>query len=155
MLARNMQRFLALDPEERRLFLKAWVLLAVVSLGLHVVGFQRCQRWLSCLTEDPTDGRCSSVPRFTQRVVRMVRLAASHSIGHPTCLPQSLVCWWLFRRHGIESELRIGTRRYEGKFEAHAWVERQGEVLNDRPDVHERFTPFAQPISPSMFRPDG
>lgn len=39
--------------------------------------------------------------------------------------------WYLLRRQGIAAELQIGTR-FEGEFQAHAWVEYQGDVVGDR-----------------------
>ena len=30
----------------------------------------------------------------------------------------------------------------QGRFEAHAWVERQGVALNDRADIGRDFAPF-------------
>jgi hypothetical protein len=55
------------------------------------------------------------------------------------CLPRSLMLCWLLRRRGIDSQLHIGVRKGNGKMEAHAWVERNGVILNDQPDVNERF----------------
>ena len=54
----------------------------------------------------------------------------------------------LLRRHGIESDLRIGTRKAEGRFEAHAWVECEGSILNDASTVHQQFAVFDRPIMP-------
>ena len=61
---------------------------------------------------------------------------------------QSLALWWLLRRQGIASDLRLGMRKDASRFEAHAWVEYLGRVLNDRNDVHRRFAPFDRAIVP-------
>lgn len=62
------------------------------------------------------------------------------------CLKKSLVLWYLLRCQGIVSELRIGVRREQGEFQAHAWVEYQGIVLNDTPNVRQHFAMFEHPI---------
>jgi hypothetical protein len=51
-------------------------------------------------------------------------------------LEKSLTLWWLLGRQGIASTVRIGTRKENGKFEARAWVECGGAVLEeqDQPD---------------------
>jgi len=43
----------------------------------------------------------------------------------------------------------IGVRKATGRFEAHAWVELRGVVLNDSADVRERFAAFDRAIRPA------
>jgi hypothetical protein len=40
----------------------------------------------------------------------------------------------------------VGVTNSTDGIEAHAWIEFQGIVLNDRPDVHRRFQPFDRPL---------
>jgi hypothetical protein len=74
----------------------------------------------------------------------LVWLAAHRGLVPVTCLPHSLVLWWLLRRDQAEAVLRVGVRKATGDLEAHAWVEHDGVVLNDRADVHERYAAFEQ-----------
>jgi hypothetical protein len=78
----------------------------------------------------------------TRAIVRLAQGAAAWSWFHPTCLHRALTLWWLLRRQGVASELRIGVRKEQGRFEAHAWVERAGVALNDGSDVNVRFAAF-------------
>jgi hypothetical protein len=70
------------------------------------------------------------------------------------CLDRSVTLWWLLLRCGIASELRIGVRRRPGTpvgsrtLDFHAWIERDGDVLNDLPDVRQRFATFDRPVAP-------
>jgi hypothetical protein len=64
------------------------------------------------------------------------------------------VLWWLLRRRGIATELRIGARKEFERFEAHAWVEVDAEVLNDASAEHQHFVPFDGPITPLEARTD-
>lgn len=43
-----------------------------------------------------------------------------------TRLRRSLVLWALLERAGVATELRLGFRKTDGVFEAHAWVELDG-----------------------------
>jgi hypothetical protein len=59
-----------------------------------------------------------------------------------TCLTQALAAQVLLARSGDQSDLRIGvTRDSNGKFLAHAWLERQGAVLIGG-DGSSDFTPM-------------
>lgn len=52
------------------------------------------------------------------------------------CLQRSAVSTWLLRLHGIDASLVIGFRPVP--MESHAWVEVDGQVVNDRPQ-YQRF----------------
>jgi hypothetical protein len=39
-------------------------------------------------------------------------------------------------------QLRIGVRKLSEKFEAHAWVEYEGEALNQPDEAHQHYTAF-------------
>ena len=64
-----------------------------------------------------------------------------------------MTLWWLLRSAGIDGELHIGARKKDAKFEAHAWVELKGTVLNDSPDIHEHYTRFDAPVAVELDRP--
>jgi hypothetical protein len=58
--------------------------------------------------------------------------------------------WWLLLGQGIHADLRIGVTRPQGQFEAHAWIEYQGVVINDRQDVGRRYSVFERPINSAV-----
>ena len=73
---------------------------------------------------------------------RLVSAAARFPMPWARCLQQSLaLCLWLTRQ-GLQPELKIGVRRMGTDFEAHAWVEYCGEVLNAGQDVSKAFAPL-------------
>ena len=71
-----------------------------------------------------------------------VNRAANHVFGPVTCLTRSLLLRWLLRRYGTTSDLCIGVRLEQGEFAAHAWVEKDGIPLNDRPEFVARYAIF-------------
>ena len=77
----------------------------------------------------------------------MVRAAAHHGLAHPNCLEESLVLWYLLQRTGIDAALRIGVRRHQGNFEAHAWVEYEGTPLNQTNWTHPHYAAFETEFS--------
>ena len=56
----------------------------------------------------------------------------------PRCLAQSLVLRRLLARRGLHSELIIGVRREDDAFDAHAWVEYDGQPLQPGAPAHRR-----------------
>lgn len=88
------------------------------------------------------DPRAPSVDRIVWAVVRARRL-----VPRATCLVQALAARILLARAGHQADLRIGVAKSRtGRFEAHAWLERNGRVLVGRVRELELFA--ALPISP-------
>ena len=147
-LTRNLSRFLALAPSERRTFLTAIALLPLFWIGLRVLGLQRLQ---ARLQRKPLRHPAALTPDELPRLGALVNSAAHHALGPANCLTRSLYLWWLLRRRGVDTQLRIGVRLSGGTLDAHAWVEHAGVPINDRPDVSANFTPFSEPFSPRLF----
>jgi len=141
-----LRRFRALEPRARGLFLRAAVLLPFISLSLRLRGFRATQsslqkrlpRTLTAISDQSSRTQAES----TALTARMVRSAAYRTWGSPACLEQSLALWWLLGRQGIASSVRIGTRKTDQKFEAHAWVECDGAALNEAEEPHQHYAAF-------------
>jgi hypothetical protein len=58
------------------------------------------------------------------------------------CLQRSAAATCLLRRHGIAAQLVIGTQQVP--FNAHAWVEVDGQVVTDRPYMREMYVVLEQ-----------
>jgi hypothetical protein len=141
-----LRRFRALEPSARGLFLRAAVLLPLISLSLRLRGFRatqsNLQKRLPSVPTGISDQSRAAQAKQTALTARMVRSAAHRAWGSPACLEQSLALWWLLGRQGIASMVRIGTRKSEEKFEAHAWVERDGVALNEPEEAHKHYAAF-------------
>src|SRR5579872_1369240 len=141
-LAQKWHRFRMRAPEDRRLIRKAAFLLPVTEIGLRLFGFRRWKEIIEKLSLSP--GGTRPLPAELQnentlRIVRAVHSAELHGLTHPNCLERSMTLWWILRRAGIDGELRIGARKQGGQFEAHAWVELDGKILNDDANVHRHY----------------
>jgi hypothetical protein len=75
-------------------------------------------------------------------LARTVGIAARRGPVHGNCLARSVLLHALLEREHIAAELRLGVTRDDGNFAAHAWVERDGEPLNDATDVTSRYGAF-------------
>ena len=152
---------------ERYLLLQALILLPLIHLSLNIWGFKRTYSLLRNIAvfswmqhevnlTPPSaplsllrrgDGEWgmgngeNSISEQILATASMVKIAAKY-YKWATCLRKSLALWFLLRRQGITTELQIGTRFDAGEFQAHAWVEYQGFVVGDRPQVKQYFASF-------------
>lgn len=140
--------FRRLTGFERGIVVEAAAVLAVTWAGLRLAGFRRWKTALAWLAPSVETGPSGSAALESARVIaRMDSAAARNLFFHASCLEKSMVLWWLLRSRGIPAELRVGARKQAERFEAHAWVEFEGTVLNDFSETHLHFVPFDGPIT--------
>src|SRR5271169_1141701 len=144
----RLRRFSALERPAQSVFLRAIVLLPLVALSLRWRGFQVTQAALQRLLFESKEGPdAASLSKRVAVTAHMVNAADRHGFVHPSCLAKSMTLWWLLGRQGIASHLRIGIRKENEKFEAHAWVERDGAALNEPDDRHHHYAAFDAVLS--------
>jgi hypothetical protein len=124
------RRFLRLSRSDRRLTARIVLLLAAIRLGLWVLPFSTLRRQLrTSIPAAACPPALVAVP--VERLARLVE-ACSRVVPGATCLTQSLAVQFLLGRAGHPSVIRIGVARNNVRgFEAHAWVDYQGQVLLD------------------------
>jgi Transglutaminase-like superfamily len=142
-------RYRTLDPQARKLFWCAALLLPLLALSLRVRGFRRTtdalERRLHFRQSQPS--RNKPATETVERTTRMLRAALRYGLVRSTCLAQSLALWYLLRTQGVSAELRIGVRKVAKKFEAHAWVVFEGSALNQPEEQHRHYAAFDSAFS--------
>jgi hypothetical protein len=149
-LIEKWRRFRMRPREDRNLILFSALILPVTEIGLRLFGFRRWKGLIEKIFLPASSSQCmlEDLRRETaRRVVRSLCSAELHGPTTPNCLERSMTLWWLLRRAGVEGQLQIGCRKNGAKFEAHAWVELDGEALNDGPEVHQHYARFDAPIA--------
>lgn len=143
--ASRVRRFLRLSREDRGTFFLAFFLLPLTAAGLRLFGYRRWHAFLASRLPSLFAGE-SSVAQDShvspERAAQMVDAAAREGFHKGTCLERSLVLWWLLRRRQVPAQICIGARKTASVFEAHAWVQVNGTVINDTGEVHEHYAPF-------------
>ena len=141
---KQLRRYRALDPEDRRTFRRAAILLPVVQTSLCLRGFKRTRELLERIQSaaSAVSGQTRAGLEPVLKISRMVRAAAHHGFVRASCLEESLTLWYLLRKQGYSARLRIGVRKTAEKFEAHAWVEHQGAALNQTEEIHRHYAAF-------------
>jgi hypothetical protein len=144
----RLRRFSSLERSAQSVFLRAIVLLPMVSLSLRWRGFRATRTALERFPPKANlEQEAARASGRAAQTAHMVNLADRHGLVHPSCLAKSLTLWWLLRREGIPADLRIGIRKENEKFEAHAWVEHDGAALNEPEEHHRHFTAFDEALS--------
>ena len=109
----------------------AWLGLLAFDLA-RLAGFARLCAWLR--------GRVPASRRShasIDEVIWSVDEACVWYVARAACLQRSVVATWLLRRNGVAAQMVIGCRPLP--FESHAWVEVDGQVVNDRPQYQRAF----------------
>jgi Transglutaminase-like superfamily len=139
---KRIRRFSALERSARGLFLRASLVLPLITISLRWRGFRKTKALLQHFLSVPYGSQNPDAQLRASLTAQMVRVAGRHGIGNPSCLEVSLALWWLLARQGLASDLRVGIRKDGEKFEAHAWVECAGATLNEPGIKHHQFAAF-------------
>ena len=82
------------------------------------------------------------LPEARRLALAIVR-ASRFGVFRPQCLVRSVALSHMLADRGISGALvRVGVRRKNGEFSAHAWVELAGETLGDADDHVGSFVPM-------------
>lgn len=131
MIKKRFVQLKTLSLLEWQLLVTSAILLPLTALGLHLFGLKRTQQFMKYFT--PATPKTSPLEeqevQDCQMIARMVTIAANHSLYLANCLNIALITWWLLKRKGITTEFKIGARKEDDNFQAHAWVEHKGTVL--------------------------
>lgn len=130
---------------ERVALLEAAAGLTATWMALRLVGFRRwkaiAERFARAV-EAKTATEVDTKAQVGRDVARMTAAAAHYLPFRSNCLEQSLALWWLLRRRRIAADLKIGARKEANRFEAHAWVEFEGCIVDGASEGHLHFVPF-------------
>lgn len=102
----------------------------VLDVALFLFGFPRVYRFVRTRSRVSDAAGLQDRRRVVARTLEAVRTATRYyHRKRRDCLPRALTTCLLLRRAGVSATLRIGVKRYP--FGAHAWVECEGESLDD------------------------
>lgn len=127
-------------------------LILALELAIRVLGFKRTIRMLERFKKPV---QVPSVPEetiLTDRYTTIFNRIKEHRSFRGRCLSQSLAMQFLLQRKGIMTELKIGVIMRSGAIDAHAWLEKDGRVLNDHPAVIAQYTILPLHSATSSFK---
>jgi len=100
-----------------------------VSRGTFAVLYQKVR---DCAVRENT-----AVQSDVERICSAVDLACIWYWKKVLCLQRSAATACLLKRHGVPAQMVIGAQQIP--FKAHAWVEVNGRVVNDKPYTTEMY----------------
>jgi hypothetical protein len=80
-------------------------------------------------------GTASEPPDTTEKICAAIDIACIWYWKEVLCLQRSAATACLLKQHGVPAQMMIGAQQMP--FKAHAWVEVDGLVVNDKPYVRE------------------
>lgn len=123
-MTKKWRKFRSLPPPERWLLLHCGGLLIFVHLALILLPLTTVVGLLgSRKRRSPSQG----IP--AERVCYLVEVAARHVPVNTTCLRKALVLYHLLAGRMAQLKVSVGTRMVDERFEAHAWLESEGQVI--------------------------
>ena len=148
-MMQGFRRFRRLSGFERGIVLEAVIALPIAWLAVRLLGFRLCR---AAFEKSCVGGRNSKSPEphaldLARRIAHLEVVTAANLFFRTNCLEQSLVLCRMLRRRYLNADLRIGARKEAGRFEAHAWVEMAGNVIDGGGTEHLHFVPFEYPES--------
>jgi hypothetical protein len=164
-LLRKLRTFRSLDAADRLTIVEALVLPICISLGFWILGVPRTQallrKWALAGTTalDGTTALGSTatiLPDDREREIfkacRAQRIVKRSTGVAGNCLVRSLTLWTLLLRRGLSTNLRVGFRKRDGRFEGHAWVEYADAPINEDVNEAKTFVPYSEPVSYDLWR---
>ena len=108
---------------------QATMLLVLLRMALAFLPYLKVRHFV-VQTSRPSKYMVDDVDGYQRHLVWAIQLAGRYLLGDKPCLPQALAMQWFLRRQDIKTSLNIGVRKDEHRgISAHAWVEKEGEVI--------------------------
>lgn len=130
-----------INPLQRRYFLKAVIVHWISLSAIRTVGFGKYFQWINQLLARQASANRSinGVSSQIQKAM-IIEKACRYTSHSSTCLSRSITIYWIMQRQNIPVDLQIGFRIREKILEGHAWIELDGQVLNDDGEVQSLYT---------------
>ncbi len=112
-------------------------MILALKVSLRLRGYKRTIEWIRRRVER-VPVRANVDPAVVKAAEWWVAMAAAFYPGRAECLERSLVLYYVLRRQGVAVKYCHGVQ--PSPLAAHAWVEYQGEVVNDVPEHVDEFS---------------
>jgi hypothetical protein len=134
----RLRKFFRLSLADQFFLGQVAFLLGTVRLGLSLLPFRTLRRFLRRFArlapKQPADHTA------LLKVTTAVEITSRPLNDRITCLTRALVTYMLLLRRGYAVDLRIGVAHgADGRLEAHAWVEYNGQVIMGRQENMGRY----------------
>jgi|SRR6187551_1917233 Transglutaminase-like superfamily. len=119
--------------------LRSGLAIVVLKLSLKMRGYAWTLAWIRSRVAVVSE-LAEVDPAVVKAAEWSVAMAAAFYPGRAQCLERSLVLYYLLRRQGVPVRYCHGVQPFP--LTSHAWIEFQGEVINDVPERIREFSRF-------------
>lgn len=141
-IAHLQKEFRLLNATDRWTLMRVVYLLPLRTLQLRAFGLSSFRSHTQPLPPAANEIDSATAIALARRIYWLMSVAANRGICRGSCLSRSLVLRDLLAQKGIGCEVRIGVRHRGPEFDAHAWVEVDGTVVNDSADTVATYAPI-------------
>lgn len=129
-MGRRLAGWRALNWRERGLLALCALGLTGIHASLALLGYRRTRCAVEALSRRRARHPASAAElAAAQHLARLAAIAGRHGAVEATCLRQSLLLYGWLRRRSLDPQLQLGLKPDDGPFQAHAWVELDGQRL--------------------------
>jgi len=140
-MVRKLRRLAELSATEWLILLQLVALGLASRIGLKLTTLPRLCGLIARCAGNPWLKRLPLFHRRhgIERLCALADLAARVTYGAGRCLGRSLLILWLLKARGQPADLMVGVNKGGSVFLAHAWIETEGRIIGDRPEMTEHF----------------
>ncbi len=134
-------RFARLPLPDQTATIEAFAQLLVARARLSVLPQAKVSEWVSPMMR-PASRDAPMKPTGVDATVERIRLAvqrASRRVPGATCLVQAIATQHMLHSRGVQSRIRIGVEKSDGKLGAHAWLTVDDKIVLGGADASARF----------------
>jgi len=110
-------------------------------IAFRLFGYKKSKKTIDMLFI-PNKSTVDINGNFLKNESTIASYATCNSPFKSTCLERSLFTYALLGLYGIKCDLKIGVNGSARDFSAHAWIEHEGNILNDTPEIINKISPF-------------
>ena len=134
------KQILRLNPEEKSVFIRTVIVAMVIHLALKIWSFKAVIKFLESFKSTTTDKKNEF--RSVKLYHKILNINAKLNTYLFNCLSLSIAFWFLFKRIGINTNLKFGNLKNGDKLIGHAWLVYQGICLTIHPLIEEKYEDF-------------
>lgn len=113
-----------------------------IELSLYLFGLRKTIKILKFFTKQNNKPDITGDAVFLDNLVTIFNQIKEHKLLKGKCLSQSLAMQFILKRKAIETNLIIGGNIKGGGLFGHAWLEKDGTIINDHPFVVAQYQVF-------------
>ncbi len=140
-MLKKFRRLTELSAADWLVFLQLIALALASRIGLKLTTLPRLSGFIARCARNTVMKRLPLLNRRygIERLCALADLAARVTYGSGRCLGRALLILWLLKIRGRPAELLVGVNKEDSLFHAHAWIETEGRVIGDRPEMTGQF----------------